>query len=263
MLETIRDIWAERKLITILAQSDFKKKFVGSYFGVFWMFMQPIVSILIYYLVFQVGFRSNPVENMPYVLWLMPGIVPWFFFNEALSGGVQTLNSYQHLVKKIVFKISILPMVRVLSSLFLHIIFIYIMIVVFFLFGEKPSVWWFQGIYYLVCNLCLIVGFVYFTSAINVFVKDMAQLVNICLQFGFWLAPIMWDESIMPAAMGFFLKLNPFTYIVNGFRDCFVYHRGFWENPTSTIYFWCFTLILMFVGMGLYKKMEPHFADVL
>lgn len=263
MLETVKDIWAERKLIMVLARSDFKKKFVGSYFGIFWMFVQPIVSILIYYLVFQVGFKTNPVDDMPYVLWLMPGIFPWFFFNEVLQGGVLTLNSYQHLVKKIVFKVDILPMVKIVSSLFLHLIFLYINLVVFLLFGELPSLWWLQGFYYLICNLILITGLVYLTAAINVFVKDMSQIVNICLQFGFWLAPIMWDESIMPQMLIPFLRLNPFTYIVNGFRDCFVYHVGFWERTGDTVYFWIISLTLLFGGIRLYKKMEPHFADML
>ncbi len=263
MFETIKDIWTERKLIIVLARSDFKKKFVGSYFGIVWMFVQPIVSILIYYLVFQVGFKTNPVDDMPYVLWLMPGIFPWFFFNEVLQGGVLTLNSYQHLVKKIVFKVDILPMVKIVSSLFLHLIFLYINIVVFLLFGELPSLWWLQGVYYLICNLVLITGLVYLTASINVFVKDMSQIVNICLQFGFWLAPIMWDESIMPRMLIPFLRLNPFTYIVNGFRDCFVYHVGFWEKAGESAYFWGVSLILLFCGIKLYKKMEPHFADML
>lgn len=263
MLETIVDIWKERKLILVLSQADFKKKFVGSYLGIFWMFVQPIISILIYYLVFQVGFKTNPVDDMPYVLWLMPGIFPWFFFNEALQGGVLTLNSYQHLVKKIVFKIDILPMVKIVSSLFLHLIFLYINIIVYLLWGEFPSFWWLQSIYYLICNLLLIIGLVYLTAAINVFIKDMNQIVNICLQFGFWLAPIMWDESVMPAIMRPFLRLNPFTYIVNGFRDSFVFEVGFWERPIDTAYFWIITLIILLIGVKLYKRMEPHFADML
>lgn len=263
MIKIVKDIWESRKLIIELAKADFRKKFAGSYFGIFWMFMQPIVNVLIYYLVFQVGFKSNPVENMPYVLWLLPGIVPWFFFNEALAGGVVTLSVYQHLVKKIVFKIDILPMVRIVSSLFLHLIFLFVTFIVFLLFGEFPSVWWLQGFYYLFCNICLIIGLVYFAAAINVVFKDMNQIVNICLQFGFWLAPIMWDESVMPIKIRLFLRCNPFTYIVNGFRDSFVFHKGFWETPFLTFYFWGITITLLIAGAGLYKRLEPHFADVL
>lgn len=263
MIELVKDIWQERKLIMVLAKADFKKKFVGSYLGMFWMFLQPIVSILIYYMVFQVGFKSNPVGNIPYILWLMPGIFSWNFFNDALMNGVLTLNSYQHLVKKIVFKIDILPIVRIVSSLFLHLIFIYITMVVFLLFGQQPSVWWLQAIYYLFCNLILITGSVYLTAALNVFVKDTSQFVNICLQFGFWLAPVMWDESIMPAALRPLLRLNPCTYIVNGFRNSFVYHVGFWENWGETIYFWILTGLVLMIGIRFYKKMELHFADML
>lgn len=263
MIRQIKDIINRRQLILTLAASDFKKRFIGSYLGVFWIFMQPIVSIVIYYFVFQIGFKSNPVENMPYVLWLMPGIIPWFFFNDTLQSGVSTLSSYKHLVKKMVFRIDILPLIKVVSSLFIHFIFIFILMLVFLIFGESPSVWWLQTIYYLVCNIMLVAGLVYLTSAINVFVKDTNQIVSIFLQFGFWIAPIMWDISRMPEEIHWILRLNPFTYIVDGFRDCFVYHVGFWTKPYMALYFWVFTLVIFIGGVKLFKKMEPHFADVL
>ena len=75
-----KDIWERRELILTLAEADFKKKFVGSFLGIFWMFIQPIITVLMYFFVFQLGFRSQPVSEVPYVLWLIPGIVPWFFF---------------------------------------------------------------------------------------------------------------------------------------------------------------------------------------
>ncbi len=263
MIEQLKKLYEKRQLIWALALSDFRKKFVGSYLGIFWMFMQPIVSIVIYYFVFQIGFKSNPVKDMPYILWLMPGIIPWFFFNDTLQSGVSTLISYKHLVKKMVFRIDILPIMKVVSSLIFHLIFIYILIVVFLLFGEQPSLWWLQSLYYLICNVVLVLGLVYLTSAINVFVKDMGQMVSIFLQFGFWIAPIMWDMSMMPAQIHWILRLNPFTYIVDGFRDCFVYHVGFWAKPVWSIYFWVLTCIVFAGGIKLFKKMEPHFADII
>lgn len=263
MIRRIKGLFGKRQLILTLATADFKKRFIGSYLGIFWMFMQPIVSIIIYYFVFQIGFKSNPVENIPYVLWLMPGIIPWFFFNDTLQNGVTTLSSYKHLVKKMVFRIDILPIMKVVSSLFLHVIFIFILMIVCVLFGQMPSFWWLQTIYYLGCNIMLVTGLVYLTSSVNVFVKDMGQAVNICLQFGFWIAPIMWDISQMPEEIHWLLKLNPFTYIVDGFRDSFIFHQGFWTKPYLTLYFWAVTLMLFAGGIKLFKKMEPHFADVL
>ncbi len=263
MIRQIKDIYEKRQLIWTLAKADFKKRFIGSYMGIFWVFMQPVVSIVIYYFVFQIGFKSNPVEDMPYVLWLMPGIIPWFFFNDALQGGVGTLISYKHLVKKMVFRIDILPVMKVVSSLIIHVIFIFVLLAAFLLFGERPSLWWIQSFYYLFCNIMLVMGLVYLTAAINAFIKDMGQIVNILLQFGFWLAPIMWDISMMPESIHWILRLNPFTYIVDGFRDCFVYHTGFWTKPEWGIYFWVFICIVFVGGIKLFKRMEPQFADVI
>ena len=263
MFGQVKDIFSKRQLLFTLSLSDFKKKFIGSYLGIFWMFVQPIVSIFIYYLIFQVGFKSSPVEDMPYVLWLIPGIIPWFYFNEALSNGVSVLSAYQHLVKKMVFRIDLLPLVKVVSSLFVHFIFLFIMVIVFLLYGVVPSLWWLQCIYYLLCNIILVTGMIYLTSSVNVFIKDVGQIVNVVLQFGFWMTPIMWDLSIMPEALHLFLKLNPFTYVVKGFRDSFIYHVGFWEKPEELIYYWVVTSVIFICGIRLFKKMEPHFADVL
>lgn len=256
-------LWDKRKLVFDLAKADFKKRFVGSYLGVFWIFVQPVVSIVIYYCVFQLGFKSNPTADVPYVVWLLPGIIPWFFFNEAVMNGTTSMTTYQHLVKKMVFPIKVIPMVRILASLFIHFIFVGVMFVVMLLFGMKPNLWWFQYIYYMVCNLMLITGIVYLLSALNVFIKDVGQLVNIFLQIGFWLAPIMYDVSIMPEIFQKLIALNPFQYIVVGGRECFIEQIGFWEKPMETLYFWVVTLVLFVIGSKVFDKFEKHFVDVL
>lgn len=257
------DIWEKKELIITLAKVDFKKKFIGSFLGVCWMFIQPIVTVLIYYFVFQLGFRSQPVSEVPYVLWLIPGIVPWFFFNEAWGGATNCLYEYQHLVKKMVFKVSILPIIKVVSSLFIHLIFIWIMLCVYLLFGMQPSIWWIQLFYYTFCTLFLVLGLSYITASSNAFFKDMGQTVQILLQIGMWVAPIMWSETMFPERFRFIIKLNPVYYLVEGYRDCFITHEGFWEHPQLTIYFWCVSAMIFVIGMSLFKKLKPHFADVL
>lgn len=263
IVKDAKDIWAKRELIITLAEADFKKRFVGSFLGVFWMFIQPIVTVLIYFFVFQLGFRSRPVLEVPYVLWLIPGIVPWFFFNEAWGGATNCLYEYQHLVKKMVFKISILPVVKVLASLFIHLIFIWIMMIVYLLFGMHPSIWWLQLFYYTVCTMFLVLGLSYITASANAFFKDIGQTVQIILQIGMWLAPIMWSETIFPEKFRFILKFNPVYYLVEGYRDCLITHVGFWERPQLTVYFWCVSIVIFFVGVVLFKRLKPHFADVI
>lgn len=263
LIKEFKEVFSRRELIFTLATADFKKKFVGSFLGVIWMFVQPIVTVLIYFLVFQIGFKSQPVSDVPYVLWLIPGIVPWFFFNEAWGGATNCLYEYRHLVKKMVFKVSILPIIKIIASLYVHLIFIWIMLDVFLLAGEQPSLWWLQMFYYSFCTAFLALGLSYITASTNAFFKDMGQLVQVILQIGMWMTPIMWAETMMPEGIRFIVKLNPFYYIVEGYRDCFIRHIGFWEHPIRTLYFWCAAIFLFLAGATLFKRLRHHFADVL
>ena len=100
-LSLLKEIIKKRKLVWDLGKADFRKRFVGSYFGIVWMFIQPVVTIVIYAVIFGIGFKSPPpVPGVSYVIWLVPGIVPWFFFGEALNGITGCLQEYSYLVKK-------------------------------------------------------------------------------------------------------------------------------------------------------------------
>ena len=126
------DLYKNRRLVMKLAKNDFKTRYAGSYFGTFWAFVQPVVTILVYWFVFSVGFRSNTDElGVPFVLYLVAGIVPWFFFSDALSGGTNSLLEYNYLVKKVVFNISVLPVVKIISALFVHGFFVLLAIILY------------------------------------------------------------------------------------------------------------------------------------
>ena len=264
----LKELVAKRKLIWELSKADFRKRFVGSYFGVVWMFIQPIVTVLIYWLIFgPIGFKSAPpVPNASYVQWLIPGIAPWFFFSEALNCGTGCLQEYNYLVKKVVFKVEILPVIKLISCLFVHVFFILIMFFVFLISGKKPELSWIQIIYYSFATSMYALALTYFTSAIQVFFKDMAQIVSICLQFGMWLTPIMYQETMFADKAPWFvtiLKLNPFYYVVAGYRDSMLTGNWFWERPKLGIYFWVVTLVIGLLGLRVFKRLRPHFSDVL
>jgi ABC-2 type transporter len=261
-----KDLVSKRKLILDLAKADFKKRFVGSYFGIAWMFVQPIVTVVIYFAIFQIGFKSTPPVPVPYVLWLVPGIVPWFFFAEALNSGVGVLSEYNYLVKKVVFNVEILPFIKLVSCLLTHGIFIIIMFLMFFCFGKFPRISWIQIIYYTFAMSVFTLGLTYIACAINVFFKDMAQIVGICLQFGMWLTPIMWSPETFgnfPSWAEKLLKINPMHYIVYGYRDSMLQGNLFIERPIQTVYFWVVTLIILILGLKVFNKLRPHFSDVL
>lgn len=267
-MNLLREIIGNKKLLLKLAKNDFKTKYAGSYLGIFWAFVQPVVTIAIYVFVFQVGFRAGGTENgYHFVLYLIAGIIPWFFFAEALQNATSCLLEYSYLVKKVVFNISILPILKVISSLFVHLFFIVISYIIFAANGKMPGVQFVQIIYYTICAIVLVSAISYFTCSITPFFKDFAQIINIITQIGMWMTPIMWKESMLigTAAEKFMiiLKLNPMYYIVQGYRDAFMDGAWFFEHGKLTLYFWCFVIAAAFIGNKVFNRMRVHFSDVL
>ena len=257
------DIWSSKGLILNLSRNDFKNRFSGSYLGITWAFVQPIVVVIIYWFVFEVGFKSAPMNDFPFLLWLIAGIVPWFFFNESLLNATNTFLEYSYLVKKVVFKISILPVVKIMSAFYVHLFFILFANIVYISYGYIPSVYMIQSFYYSLCTFVLALGISYITSSIVIFFKDLGQIVSILLQFGMWMTPIMYSEDMMPGSIRWILKINPMYYIVEGYRDTFIRHVWFFDRYNQTIYFWGITLFILIIGIVIFKKLKPHFSDVL
>ena len=265
-------VWFEnRKLILNLAKDDFKKKFAGSNLGILWAFVQPVITVLLYWFVFEKGLNAKASNlrtgiEVPFVLWLMAGLVPWFYFQDAWNNGTGVLNDYNYLVKKVVFKIEILPVVKMVSALFVHLFFVVFMILMFWIMGYAPDLYTLQLVYYSVAMIALLVGLVYATSAVVVFFKDLSQIVALIIQVGTWATPIMWNIETMkniPKWAVVVLKLNPMYYVVAGYRDALINKVGFWEHPYLTLWFWLVTVVVYFAGTHIFKKLRMLFADVL
>lgn len=257
------ELFQNRKLIFNLAKNDIKTRFAGSYLGIVWAFVNPVITIVVYWFVFQVGLRSNPIDNFPFILWFASGLIPWFFFSEALSGGTGTLIEYSYLVKKVVFKISILPIVKVLSALFIHVFFLLVLIVLYMCYGYGIDWYSLQVVYYSFCMFVLALAISYATSAIVVFFRDLSQVIGVVLQVGMWATPIMWSYTMLPTGLQWILKINPMFYIVEGYRNAMIYKTCFWNDVYGTAYFWLLTIALLGIGMAIFNRLKVHFADVL
>jgi len=259
----LKHVYENRKLLAILIKNDFKKQYLGSYFGLFWAFAQPISYMIVIWFVFTYGFRSAAHGDMPYFLWLMSGMIPWFFIASGLQAGTNSIINNAFLVKKVAFRVSILPLVQIGSSLILHLGLLLFLIVMFFLYGFTPSIYWLQLPYFIFCSLFVLLAISWITAAIRVFVKDVSNFVTVLLQIGFWATPIFWNIDKISPKYQWILKLNPAFYIVEGYRDTFVNHKWFWEMPNVTLYFLVMSLLTFVAGALVFKRLRPHFGDVL
>lgn len=264
-----KELFQSRELIWKLAKNDFKKRYAGSYLGFIWALVQPVITVLMYWVVFDVVFntRSQMIASgveVPYVLFLTAGLVPWFYFSEAIVNGTNALLEYSYLVKKVVFKISILPIIKLIAATFIHIFFVCILLLVATLYGYYPSVYTIQIVYYSFCTFVLVLAMSYWSCAIVVFFKDLGQIINIILQVGMWATPILWDINMVhDERLLFILKLNPLVYIVNGFRLSIYSEEWFFTHFYSSTYFWLFTVTMFCLGSLVFKRLKVHFADVL
>lgn len=261
------ELWQSRHLIWKLAKNDFKKRYAGSYLGAFWAMAQPVVTVGMYYVVFDVimgGNASRTAADVPFVLFLTAGLVPWFFFSEALNNGTNALREYDYLVKKVVFKISVLPIIKIIAATFIHVFFVVVLLIVAAIYGYYPTVYTIQLVYYSACLFVFVLALSYTTCAVVVFFKDLSQIINIALQIGMWATPILWDiENIGSSRWVSILKLNPLVYIVNGYRSAVYERQWFFEDFFSTMYFWIVTVVLFGIGALIFKRLKIHFADVL
>lgn len=258
----ISDLYKSRSLILELARRDYKQQNQGSYLGMVWNYLQPLLFIAVMYSVFTLGFRSSKAEGMPFSTYLVSGMVCWLYFSSNLSSITGVIRSYSFLVKKVDFRLSILPIVKILGSILPHIFLAFVALSLATYQGFAPGWHTLQFVYYYFCMVALLLGLGWLTSSTSVFVKDVSNIIAIITQFGFWLTPIFWKIENMPERIQWVLKLNPAYYLVTGYRDAVTGASYFWQRPEETALFWLVTLTLLIFGITVFKKLKPHFAEV-
>ena len=269
MSKFINKICKSISMIFKFARNDLKKRYSGSIGGILWAYVLPLVTILVFWFVFGTGLRSNPgTGSVPYIIWLVPAYIAWTFINDSISQSSNVLYEYNFLVKKVKFQIGILPIVKVAVSFLIHIFFILFCVALYgvmsMIDGTLYLSWMtFQTLYYTFALSCFVIAIAYLVSALTVFYKDIAQIVLVLLQIGFWTVPIFWDPSDMSSKVVTILKLNPAFYVVQGYRESFLGTAWFFEHGWLTLYFWCITGLLMFLSFVVFKKCSKHYSDLL
>lgn len=255
-----------RRVVLALTWQDLRNRYVGATFGLFWSFIQPLIMALILWFVFAVALQAKPIHGVPFIAWFLVSVAAWNFFAESLGTATQVFREYAFLVKKVRFQIEILPLIKILAAAFVHFLFLAVVIVVLLTQGVGVSWFWLQTLYYMAALVLLVQGLSWITASLNVFSRDVAYGVQVLLQLGFWVSPVFWEFDMIPQqfqALAWLLRLNPFVYIVQGYRHSLVEQIPFWSDWRLMLYFWCFTLAVWLAGYFIFKKLKPQFADVL
>lgn len=265
LLQILKEHIEYRGQIFKLAKADLIKTYRGAALGWTWAIIKPTVTIFVYWFAFAIGLRANStVKGYPYLLWLIAGVVPWFYMSEMITGGTDCIRRYSYLVTKMKFPVSTIPTFVNISKFIIHAMLIYMVIVIFRLFGYVPDIYLLQLPFYMLLTFIFFNVWSLFSGPLAAISKDYSNLVKAFITAVFWLSGILWDPSTVKNAMlKKVLKINPVTYLVTGFRNCFINKVWFWEQPKTLLCFIVVTLILLVFAVRVYKKLRKEIPDVL
>ncbi len=249
-----------------LSVADLKKTYTGSAMGWAWAIIKPIVTIFVYWFAIAIGLRSGKdVGDVPYIVWLVAGIVPWFYMGEAITGGTNCIRKYSYLVTKMKYPIETIPTFTNLSKLYVNLIITAIVIVVFIVCGYMPPIQIIQLPIYIIFMFMFFNAWSLFAGLVSAMSKDFANLVKSFNIAVFWLSGILWNiENVADNEILYTLMmLNPVTFICYGFRNSLVYGVWFFEQPKRLVYFLIWYIVLGVMSLWAFKKLRKEIPDVL
>ena len=250
--------------IVNMAKKDLKKQFSGTALGWLWPLIKNMIYVFAYWFTIQIGLKTTTKSiDAPYIIWLAVGLVPWFFIRDTLVPSASSIRKNKYLVTKMVFPVSTIPTFKVMSAFISSFMFVGVVFFICFAYGIFPNIYWIQIIYYALAAAILLVAISLTTSALVVVSRDVEFFLNSIIVLVFWVSPILWPISNLHGIIEMLVKLNPFFYIIEGFRESMIYGKWFWESPMLTAYFWIVVLILFVVGIFIHGKLRDYFADIL
>lgn len=252
----IKELYKYRELLKSNVKKEIRGKYKGSFLGVLWSFVNPLLQVAVYAIVFPFIMR---VQTQNYLQYLIIGIIPWTFFTTVINQGMIAVRMNAGIIKKVYFPREILPISVALSGL-VNFFISCIIILIFCLIGGI-------GISYHILLLPLLaiiqfiltLGIVFALCAINIYIKDTEYIVQFFINMLFYATPILYPITLFPQNIRWILYLNPLTELINSYRDIFMYHT--FPSFNGMLYLIIITIILFIIGLAIFRKLEKGFAE--
>lgn len=258
-MQTIKELYAYREMIFSLVRRDLKGRYKGSVLGFMWTFINPLLQLVVYTLVFSVILR-NDIKD--FYLYLFVALVPWIFFSTSVSGGSGCIWSQQDLVKKIYFPREVLPISFVTSQFINMLLSLLVVLTIIIITGKGLNP---IALLYLpavmIIEYFLALGMAMITSAVTVYIRDLEYLLGIITMAWQFLTPIMYPIEMVPDSLMPIFYLNPMTPVIIAYRDILYYKQlPKMETLMQALFLGIF---LMVAGYIIFSKLKRHFAEEL
>ena len=255
-MKLFKNLYEYRELLKTNVKKDIRGKYKGSFLGVLWSFLNPLLMVVVYAIVFPYIMK---VKTDNYLQYLICGVIPWNFFTTVMGLGMGSIKNNAGIVNKVYFPREILPISAALSGL-VNFFISCIIVILFCLFGGLGISWHIILVPIIaIMQFLITAGLVLGLSAINVYIQDTEYLVQFIINMLFYAAPILYPAEVFPKAVRWILDINPFTHVVNAYRDLFMYHNI--PNLGSCLYILIVALICFYIGLRIFRKLEKGFAE--
>ena len=253
-----KELYNYRQLLKSNVSKEIRGKYKGSFLGVLWSFVNPLLMTLVYAIVFPFILRSTQPH---YVTFIVIAILPWTWFTTVVSQGTNTIVVNGGIIKKVYFPREILPISIVTSGLINYLISCLIIIIFLICSGIGFS-WYILFLPLIVIvQYILLLGIIFITSAIDVYVRDAEYIIAFFVSMIFYGTPILYSSDLFPAKFAWLLKLNPLTTIIDCYRDIF-YYKSMPHLKSLGIVFIASSLLLV-IGYKIFGRLKKGFAEEL
>ena len=257
-MRLFKDLYAYRELLKSNVKKEIRGKYKGSFLGILWSFVNPLLMTLVYAIVFPYLLRGSGYEH--YTTFLIIGILPWNWFTTCISQGTFTVLGNGGIIKKVYFPREILPISVVTSGIVNYLISCLVMFIFLICSGIGFSKYIVFFPIIMIAQYLLTLGIIFITSAINVYVRDLEYIINFFIQMLFYGTPILYSaDMFMGTKIEFLVKMNPMATIINSYKDIF-----YWQNMphiNSLLIVLVASAVFCYVGLLIFRKLSKGFAE--
>ncbi len=255
-MEIIKNLYNYRELLKTSVKKDVGGKYKNSFLGILWSFINPLLQIAVYAFVFQIIMKSS-IEN--YAVYLCCALIPWQYFSSVVLRGAATIIDNGNIIKKVYFPREILP-ISIVTSEGVNFLISTIIILGFVVasgIGLSVNILW----YFLILAIQYIIslGVSLIVSSFSVYFRDLLHLLGVVMQLLFYATPIVYSINDVPAQFQWLLKINPMSYLIEGYRA--IFYSKVAPNFHSLAIALIMGIVLCVVGYIVFRKLEKGFAE--
>lgn len=258
-MKLFKEIYAYREMIASLVRKDLRGRYKGSVFGFLWTFINPLLQLLVYTLVFSAVLRFG-IEK--YYLFLFVALVPWMFFAACISTGAGIINAEQNLIVKIDFPREVIPIYFVTSN-FINMLYCFIIVIaVVIISGIKISLTaWLCLPVIMAVEYIMALGLCFLLSAVGVYFRDLQHIMGIIGMAWYFLTPIFYPIEMVTESMIPIFMLNPMTPVIIAYRDVLYYGKV--PELFTLLHATAFGIVILIIGLIVFGQLKKRFAEVL